>query len=117
MPSGCFIDKGPLPRSGALQDPIVAAHDEQVVLNVGNTHTLAFYPSGTHVHAFFEHHTDRLNSGQLESMAEQLADGTLSHEAVFAGQGHGVFYADRSMARRRLSPSRVRSAASCAAAG
>jgi uncharacterized protein (DUF1786 family) len=91
-----FIDTGPAAALGALQDPLVAEHDEQVVVNMGNTHALAFYLSGRHVHAFMEHHTDLLGTPELESMTERLAAGTLTHEDVFATQGHGVFYADRS---------------------
>jgi len=90
-----FIDRGPAAALGALQDPRVAAHDEQIVLRLGNSHALAFYLSGSHVHAFFEHHTDLLDTAHLESMTAQLAEGTLSHEEVFAEHGHGVYYADR----------------------
>jgi uncharacterized protein (DUF1786 family) len=90
-----FIDRGPAAALGALQDPRVSEHDEQVVLRLGNSHTLGFYLSGSHVHAFFEHHTDLLETAQIESMAEQLSQGTLSHEEVFGGQGHGVYYVDR----------------------
>ena len=90
-----FVDTGPAAALGALQDPRVAEHDEQVVVNLGNMHALGFYLSGSRVHALFEHHTGLLETPQIESMTEQLMDGTLTHEEVFAGHGHGVFYADR----------------------
>lgn len=89
-----FLDTGPAAALGALQDPRVAAHGEQVVLNLGNMHALGFYLSGTYIHALFEHHTGLLEPAQIDRMARELAQGTLSHEEVYAGNGHGVFYAD-----------------------
>ena len=89
-----FLDTGPAAALGALQDPRVAAHGESVVVNLGNMHALGFYLSGTHIHALFEHHTGLLEPAQIERMTEQLAAGTLSHEEVYASNGHGVFYAD-----------------------
>jgi len=89
-----FLDTGPAAALGALQDPRVAEHEEQVILNLGNMHALGFYLSGSHVHALFEHHTGLLKPEEIESMTERLVDGTLSHDEVFNGHGHGVFYAD-----------------------
>jgi uncharacterized protein (DUF1786 family) len=90
-----FLDTGPAAALGALQDPRVAEHEEQVIVNLGNMHALGFYLSGSHVHALFEHHTGLLEPEQIETMTEGLVEGTLTHEEVFAGHGHGVFYADR----------------------
>lgn len=89
-----FLDTGPAAALGALQDPRVAAHEEQLVVNIGNMHTLGFYLSGTRIHALYEHHTGLVEPEQIESMTERLARGTLTHEEVYAGNGHGVFYAD-----------------------
>ena len=90
-----FLDTGAAAALGALQDPRVAEHEEQLLLNLGNMHALGFHLSGTHIHALFEHHTALLHTRQLETMTEQFIDGTLSHEEVYASLGHGVFYADR----------------------
>ena len=79
----------PSPALGALQDPRVAEHEEQVVLNLGNMHALGFSLSGTHVHALFEHHTELLDTARIEAMTEQLVEGTLTHEEVFAGAAVG----------------------------
>jgi uncharacterized protein (DUF1786 family) len=89
-----FLDTGAAAALGALQDPRVGEQPEQVIVNLGNMHALGFHLSGSHVHALFEHHTGLLDTAQIESMTEQLVEGTLSHEEVFAGHGHGVFYAD-----------------------
>ena len=96
-----FLDTGPAAALGALQDPRVGQCDEQVVVNLGNMHALGFFLSGSHIHALYEHHTGLLDSAQIEVMTERLVDGTLTHEEVFAGHGHGVFYAD---ARHGQSP-------------
>ena len=42
----------------------------------------------------FEHHTGELSSARLAAYVEQLADGTISNEAVFADMGHGAIVFD-----------------------
>ncbi|KPK45645.1 MAG: hypothetical protein AMJ77_07055, partial [Dehalococcoidia bacterium SM23_28_2] len=83
----------PAAALGALQDPVVAGQDEQLVINLGNMHALAFHLRGTHVYSLFEHHTGLLSRQQIESFCEGLTAGTLRQEDVFDSQGHGVFYA------------------------
>ncbi len=87
-----FLDTAPAAALGALQDPLVAASERQLVLNLGNSHTLAFHLKGTYVYSLFEHHTGLLSAGDLESLAERLVDGTLTQEEVFGAHGHGVCY-------------------------
>jgi uncharacterized protein (DUF1786 family) len=87
-----FLDTGPAAALGALQDPKVARADEQLVLNLGNMHALAFHLSGTHIYSLYEHHTGLLETEQIESLTERLVDGTLRHEDVFDHHGHGVYY-------------------------
>ena len=52
-----FLDTGPAAALGALQDPLVAGQDEQLVLNLGNMHALAFHLRGTRILSLYEHHT------------------------------------------------------------
>ena len=87
-----FLDTAPAAALGALQDPLVAAAEQQLVLNLGNSHTLAFHLKGTYVYSLFEHHTGLLNAADLESLAERLVNGTLTQEEVFRAHGHGVCY-------------------------
>jgi len=87
-----FLDTGPAAALGALQDPIVAQQDEQLVINLGNMHALAFHLRGTRIYSLFEHHTGLLSAEQIESLSRGLMDGTLRHEDVFGSHGHGVFY-------------------------
>ena len=88
-----FLDTGPAAALGALQDPNVARAATQIVLNLGNMHTLAFHLHGTRIISLFEHHTGELSRDQIVDFTERLIAGTLPHEEVFATKGHGVFYA------------------------
>ncbi|OGO53442.1 MAG: hypothetical protein A2148_11235 [Chloroflexi bacterium RBG_16_68_14] len=90
-----FLDTGPAAALGALQDPRVAAAEEQLVLNLGNMHALAFHLRGSHIRSLYEHHTGELTSEQIEDFTERLVAGTLAHEEVFESKGHGVFYPPR----------------------
>jgi uncharacterized protein (DUF1786 family) len=88
-----FLDTAPAAALGTLQDPVVATSEEQLVLNLGNSHTLAFHLRGTHIYSLYEHHTGLLDRDGLDSLSERLVAGTLQHEEVFGGNGHGVYYA------------------------
>ena len=89
-----FLDTGPAAALGALHDEQVRQRDEQVVLNLGNMHALAFHLSGTHIHALYEHHTGEMSTDQIEDFTERLLTADLTHEEVFSTKGHGVYYAD-----------------------
>lgn len=88
-----FLDTGPAAALGALQDPRVAAANEQLVLNLGNMHALAFHLRGTQIISLYEHHTGELTAERIVDFSERLVEGTLPHEDVFDSKGHGVFYA------------------------
>ena len=89
-----FLDTGPAAALGALQDPSVAEAEEQLVLNLGNMHALAFHLRDTHIFSLYEHHTGEMTTEQIEDFTERLVAGTLAQEEVFGSKGHGVFYAD-----------------------
>ena len=92
-----FLDTGPAAALGALQDPLVGAAKEQLVLNLGNMHALAFHLQGTRIVSLYEHHTGEVTAEQIEDFTERLVRGELPHEDVFNSKGHGVCYAgDRS---------------------
>jgi uncharacterized protein (DUF1786 family) len=89
-----FLDTGPAAALGALQDPVVAESDEQLVLNLGNMHALAFHLKGTRILSLYEHHTGEVTREQIEDFTERLLAGTLAHEDIFGSKGHGAYYAD-----------------------
>jgi uncharacterized protein (DUF1786 family) len=87
-----FLDTGPAAALGALQDSQVAAHQEQLLLNLGNMHALAFHLHGTRIRSLYEHHTGEVSADQLVDFTQRLIAGTLPHEDVFESKGHGVYY-------------------------
>ncbi len=89
-----FLDTGPAAAMGALQDPRVAAADNQLLLNLGNMHALAFHLRDSHIYSLYEHHTGEMTTEQIEDFTERLVAGSLAHEEVFNSKGHGVYYAD-----------------------
>ena len=93
-----FLDTGTAAALGALQDPAVGGAESQLVMNLGNMHTLAFHLQATRVIGLFEHHTGEVTGGQIAGFAERLLDGTLRHEEIFESKGHGAFYASESAA-------------------
>ena len=105
------MDTAPAAVLGALEDRHVQAQQEAVVVNIGNFHTLAFHlrrhpwPAGpmatrqanaVRIVGLFEHHTGLLSQTRLEELLIQLANGTLSHDELFAEHGHGALVLDQS---------------------
>jgi uncharacterized protein (DUF1786 family) len=97
-----FLDTGPAAALGALHDERVRCTDEQLVLNLGNMHALAFHLSGTHIHALYEHHTGEMTDDQIESFSDRLLTGELTQDEVFNSKGHGVYYADAHRGRPQI---------------
>ncbi len=89
-----LMDTAPAAVLGALEDARVRAHRTALIANIGNFHTLAFRYDDGRITGVFEHHTGELKSEQLEDFLAQLADGTLTHDAVFNSQGHGALLLD-----------------------
>ena len=90
-----LMDTAPAAVIGALEDARVRACSTSIVANVGNFHTLAFHLVDGRVAGLFEHHTGELTSARLAAYVEQLADGSISNEVVFADMGHGAIVLDR----------------------
>lgn len=88
------MDTAPAAVLGALEDPRVRVHQELVVVNIGNFHTLAFRFRGGTVAGLFEHHTGLLSPARLEELLRQLATGTISNDELFAEHGHGALVLD-----------------------
>lgn len=84
------MDTAPAAVLGALLDPRVSQHRHMVIANVGNFHTLAFRLGPQRIEGIFEHHTGLIDQQRLDSLITALADGTLTHEEVFEGHGHGA---------------------------
>jgi uncharacterized protein (DUF1786 family) len=89
-----LMDTAPAAVLGALEDPRVHTRQRQIVANVGNFHTLAFRLGPAGIEGVFEHHTGELTRQELEMYLRKLAEGTLTHQEVFADMGHGALMLD-----------------------
>ena len=88
------MDTGAAALAGALEDPVVRVHEECLVANIGNFHTLAFHLRNGEILALFEHHTGLLDRAKLEGYLRELAAGTLTNERIFDDSGHGALILD-----------------------
>ncbi|MDQ1300624.1 MAG: hypothetical protein QG637_543, partial [Chloroflexota bacterium] len=88
------MDTAPAAVLGALDDPTVARRPDAMIANLGNFHTLAFQFRGGEFVRLFEHHTGLLTPATLAAWLAALADGSLSHRAIFADHGHGALALD-----------------------
>jgi uncharacterized protein (DUF1786 family) len=84
------MDTGAAALAGALEDPVARGHEECLVANIGNFHTLAFHLRNGRILALFEHHTGLLDRAKLEGYLRELAAGALTNERIFADSGHGA---------------------------
>jgi len=85
-----LMDTAPAAVLGALEDARVREASGPIVANVGNFHCLAFHLAEGQVAGLFEHHTGELSSIGLAAYINQLGDGSITNEAVFADKGHGA---------------------------
>ncbi|HEX5440056.1 MAG TPA: DUF1786 family protein [Ktedonobacterales bacterium] len=88
------MDTGAAALAGALEDLVVRGHEECLVANIGNFHTLAFHLRDGQILALFEHHTGLLDRAKLEGYLRELAAGTLTNERIFDDRGHGALTLD-----------------------
>ena len=86
------MDTSPAAMVGCLNDPDVEKAKSVMTVNVGNGHTIAALVKNGKILAMMEHHTGLLNSGKLEQLLTDFAEGSLSDKEVFDDGGHGLFY-------------------------
>lgn len=90
-----IMDTAPAAILGTLFDPKVSNRERNMIVNIGNFHTLAFRMGAGKIEGVFEHHTGFLNCGKLDSILISLANGKLNNEMIFADHGHGaLIYTD-----------------------
>lgn len=85
-----LMDTAPAAVLGALLDPVVAANERLLAVNVGNFHVLAFRLGPGGIEGLFEHHTGEIDLRQLDGFIDRLIDGSLQHRDVFDTMGHGA---------------------------
>ena len=75
---------------GAMLDARASEHKHNMVVNIGNGHTLACRLGPGGIEGFFEHHTGCLSAESLNQYLLDFAAGRLTNESVFSSQGHGA---------------------------
>ena len=95
-PGAIVADTGPVAVLGALEDERVGAAAERgaCIVNVGNQHTLALLVRGEELFGVMEHHTESMTTAKLERLVGRLIAGTITHDEVFADDGHGALVLD-----------------------
>ena len=103
VPGAIVADTGPVAVLGALEDERVRAEAEAgaCIVNVGNQHVLGLLVRGETLFGVMEHHTEAVDTAKLERLVTRLIAATISHDEVFADDGHGALVLD---GYRGLSP-------------
>lgn len=86
-----MIDTGVAAILGASLDPHLSGCRHSIVVDIGNSHTLAAVVSGGIIAGFFEYHTNSLSPQGLGKLLVHLGDGDLRHQEVIAQGGHGAY--------------------------
>ncbi len=92
---GPVADTGTAALLGALAIPEVrqrSARQGITVVNVGNSHTIAFLVYREHVHGIYEQHTDLLDTEGLIADLKDFRFGWLPDELVRERGGHGCVF-------------------------
>jgi len=84
-----IMDTGPAAIFGAALDPRM--QEPALIINFGNSHTIAAIMSEDRVTAIFEHHTSGMNGDKIRELIEKLCLGTLEEDEVFEDGGHGSY--------------------------
>ena len=103
VPGAIVADTGPAAVLGALDDDRVAeaARGGACIVNVGNQHVLGLLVRDETLFGVVEHHTESVDTSKLERLMTRLVAGTVTHDEVFADDGHGALVLD---GYRRLAP-------------
>jgi uncharacterized protein (DUF1786 family) len=96
VPGAIVADTGPVAVLGALEDERVAAAARAgaCIVNVGNQHALGLLVRGETLFGVMEHHTEAVDTAKLDRLVARLMAGTISHDEVFADDGHGALVLD-----------------------
>lgn len=92
----CLVtDTGSAAVLGALFVPEVQALSQSkgvCVLNLGNSHAVAFLIYQDLVYAVYEHHTGMLDAQQILQDMQRFKKGLLAEEEIFKAGGHGCYF-------------------------
>jgi len=90
-----LMDTSPVAILGCLKDPTANIAGPILVVNMGNSHTIAAIISDGAIVAIMEHHTRLLNPQKIEKLLVGFSEGEISDEEVFKDSGHGLFFLNK----------------------
>jgi len=85
------MDSGMAAILGASLDPLAAAKEKIMVLDLATSHTVGATLEQGALAGFFEYHTRDITIDRLESLMVELADGKLEHRRIVQEGGHGAY--------------------------
>lgn len=94
---GVVADTGAAAVLGALFVDEIEAHSQETgitLVNIGNSHLIAFLLYGGRIHGVYEQHTGCVNGEKLWADLADFRCGCLSFEQVFEERGHGCLCLD-----------------------
>ncbi|HEV2009896.1 MAG TPA: DUF1786 domain-containing protein [Candidatus Limnocylindria bacterium] len=96
VPGAIVADTGPVAVLGALEDERVAAaaRDGACIVNIGNQHVLGLLVRGETLFGVMEHHTEAVDTAKVARLIARLVSGAITHDEVFADDGHGALVLD-----------------------
>jgi len=86
-----MMDTGAAAIVGASLDPQLKNCKHCIIVDIGNSHTLAAVLSDGLIGGFLEYHTDGLTPKLMEELLINLSNGTLTQEEIIVRGGHGAF--------------------------
>jgi len=89
-----LMDTATAAIAGSLEDKFLASEPTLMVVNVGNSHTMAAAVEKGKISALLEHHTHLLNAQRLEDYLVRFNQEEVTDEEIFEANGHGLFYLD-----------------------
>lgn len=107
---GPVCDTGAAAVLGGLFEPSIRARamDRGLTLvNIGNSHTVAFLVFHGRIWGVFEHHTGLLDADKLWAQLERFRTGRLGFEEVFEDRGHGTMRLEPPAEARGFAPTLV----------
>ena len=95
--NGPVADTGAAAVLGGLFEPCIRKSAQErglTLVNVGNSHTVAFLVFQGRVWGVYEHHTGLVDGARLWGQLGRFRAGSLSFEEVFDDRGHGTMRLD-----------------------
>jgi len=107
---GPVADTGAAAVLGALFEGSIRSRSGQrglTLVNIGNSHTVAFLVFEGRIWGVFEHHTGLLDADTLWAQLARFRRGELGFEEVFEDRGHGTMHLDLPAAAKGFAPTLV----------